>query len=184
MIVICRACGTRYELADAQVPARIFRVKCPRCRGVFRLDGTAAGVAAGRRSEAGPDEVIDLAGKVPAPAAAVLETETAGPVPSVPGAAPEAPTPQAPPHDEADHERARRLARALAADILAYNRERRDEALRRGRLLVDLAPEIHEAWDFYKREVGSDLARTTPYFREALGEVLGDGRPLIAIKGA
>ena len=50
-------------------------------------------------------------------------------------------------------ERARRLARVLVSDILVYNQEARDRALREGNLMSALGVEINKAWELYKSKV-------------------------------
>lgn len=42
MIVQCADCKARYELQAEKVPPRVIRVRCPRCRAVFSLDGRKA----------------------------------------------------------------------------------------------------------------------------------------------
>ena len=73
------------------------------------------------------------------------------------------------------HTRARRLARVLVSDVLVYNQAARDRALQEGSLASVLAPEITKAWDLYKTKVGPEVATTTPYFKDALNEILAGG---------
>jgi hypothetical protein len=73
------------------------------------------------------------------------------------------------------HDRARRLARVLVSDILVYNQPARDRALHEGSLASALAPEISKAWDLYKTKVGPEVAGSTPYFKDALNEILAGG---------
>ncbi len=73
-------------------------------------------------------------------------------------------------------DRARRLARVLVSDILCYNRDRRDEALRNGTLMEVLGEEIRKSWELYKEKVGPEIAGSTDYFKEALNEILADGQ--------
>jgi len=42
MIVQCADCKARYQLQAEKVPPRVIRVRCPRCRAVFSLDGRNA----------------------------------------------------------------------------------------------------------------------------------------------
>lgn len=78
-----------------------------------------------------------------------------------------------------DPDTARRIARAMVGDLLNARRELRDQALGEGRLLARLGPEIVEAWDRYRERVGDPLARETRFFQDALGEILGEGQPLL-----
>ena len=83
------------------------------------------------------------------------------------------------PEDEKQRlRRARRLARALVQEMLSGQRERRDRALAEGRLLVEFGQEIRHAWQLYQEKAGRDLARETSYFRDALNEILADGKQL------
>jgi len=75
-------------------------------------------------------------------------------------------------------ERAKRLARVLVSDILCYNREKRDQALIDGNLMAVLGEEIKKSWELYKEKVGSDLADSTDFFKEALNEILADGQKI------
>lgn len=74
------------------------------------------------------------------------------------------------------HGKARRLARALISDIAVYNPERRDRGLADGTLRQEFREEIRKSWDEYVAQVGDSIARGTPYFREALNEILAGGR--------
>lgn len=72
--------------------------------------------------------------------------------------------------------RARRIARALVSDIVAYHRDRRDRALQRGTLRTELREEILKSWEEYVEQVGEELAKSTPYFRDALNAILAEGK--------
>jgi predicted Zn finger-like uncharacterized protein len=72
--------------------------------------------------------------------------------------------------------RAQRLARALVSDIVAYHPERVERTLAGGSLRTEFRDEILKSWDEYVAQVGMERARSTPYFREALNEILARGR--------
>jgi hypothetical protein len=74
------------------------------------------------------------------------------------------------------HERARRLARVLASDIAINNKEKRDRGIKDGNLVAVLGYEIKKSWDVYKERVTPDMANSTPYFRDALNEMLAEGK--------
>jgi len=93
---------------------------------------------------------------------------------SVPSAAPAAKS--APRGGKSADDRAKRLARVLVSDILWYNRERRDAALRDGTLMTSLGEEIKKSWELYKEKVGPEAAHSTNYFKEALNEILANGQ--------
>lgn len=73
-------------------------------------------------------------------------------------------------------QKARRLARALISDIIAYQPEKRQQALRAGTLKQAFHEEIEKSWLEYVEQVGQDLANSTPYFNEALNEILAGGQ--------
>ena len=72
--------------------------------------------------------------------------------------------------------RARRLARALVSDLVAYNPQKREEGLRDGTLRQLFREEIRKSWDEYVEQVGADVAESTPHFQDALNDVLAGGR--------
>ena len=74
------------------------------------------------------------------------------------------------------HERARRFARVLASDIAIYNKEKRDRGVKDGNLVAVLGYEIKKSWEVYKERVTTEMANSTPYFRDALNEMLADGK--------
>ena len=93
------------------------------------------------------------------------------------GAAP-APLVDAPFGTRDPQARARRLARALVSDIVAYHPERRQRSLRQGTIRHDFREEIRKSWDEYVAQVGNEMARDTAYFQEALNEILAGGTRL------
>jgi predicted Zn finger-like uncharacterized protein len=72
--------------------------------------------------------------------------------------------------------RAKRLARALVSDMVAYYPAKHSEGLQRGTLKELFRDEIKKSYEEYVAQVGADLARTTTHFQEALNEVLGAGK--------
>jgi hypothetical protein len=72
--------------------------------------------------------------------------------------------------------RAKRLARALVSDMVAYYPAKHSEGLQRGTLKELFRDEIKKSYEEYVNQVGSDFARTTTHFQEALNEVLGAGK--------
>lgn len=74
--------------------------------------------------------------------------------------------------------RARRLARALVSDLVVYHPEKRQRGLAEGNLKELFGEEIRKSWEEYVEQVGEELASTTPYFTEALNEILAEGEEL------
>ncbi len=74
--------------------------------------------------------------------------------------------------------RARRLARVLASDMITYNPARYADARRQGTLRVDFQDEIEKSWEEYVEQVGEELAYSTSHFVDALNDVLAQGEVL------
>jgi hypothetical protein len=74
--------------------------------------------------------------------------------------------------------RAKRLARALVSDIVAYHPARHAEGLRDGSLKTLFRDEIKKSYEEYVDQVGRDFAGTTTHFQDALNDVLASGRKL------
>jgi predicted Zn finger-like uncharacterized protein len=197
MITTCTSCQARYRLADAKVPWRKVRVRCPNCQAVFLLDGTQREEPV---TEPFAAEVVDAVDSVSGLEAFPFGESSAPAGPQMPASPPvsaaqptAAPAPQAPAArvDSAvavaepprglrrpRRDKTEMLARALVSDIVVYNREARDRALASGTLLEVLGPEIKKSWELYKEKVGAGTANSTTYFKDALNEILADGRKL------
>lgn len=74
--------------------------------------------------------------------------------------------------------KARRLARALISDMVVYHPTKRQDGLRDGTLKELFEEEIRKSWEEYAEQVGKDVADSTPYFKEALNEILAGGRQI------
>ena len=196
MIVTCDGCQTKYKLGDEKVPTAGIRVRCPKCRFVWKL--TQAPVTVDPKIEITTNEYatgVPLAetpmGGWSAPeqqrAAAVMtqnepavmedEVEISGleaaateSQPAVEEALEETP------EMKKKRERAKRLARVYVSDILVYNQEKRDRGLADGDLMTVLGSEIKKAWEAYKEKIGSEVTESSVYFRTALNDILADGQ--------
>ena len=71
--------------------------------------------------------------------------------------------------------RARRLARALISDLAAYNPERQQQGLQEGRLKELFKDDLKKSWQEYVEQVGLEMAKGTPFFRDALNEIPAKG---------
>jgi predicted Zn finger-like uncharacterized protein len=188
MIITCEGCETKYLLSDEKVPDKGIRVRCPKCRFVWRLSPPAHGVDSdfevsgsdftdsgsvveqpqgGWASGGQPSTVVTEHPETP------MEEERVELGEERPEAKPEEPTDS--PELRKKKGRARRQARVFASDILVYNREKRDKGLANGDLMTALGPEIKKAWEAYKEKVGPEIPEASNYFREALNEILADG---------
>jgi len=72
--------------------------------------------------------------------------------------------------------RVRRLARALVSDMATYHPAKKAEGQRDGTLKQLFEEEIRKSWEEYADQIGRDVAESTPHFRDALNEILADGR--------
>lgn len=172
MNVNCSHCATVFRVDPRKIPARGVRARCSVCEKVFEISSPSAAaepspVVATRQVET--DEAESQGGfsheREMAAGGTAVSSLSAAPSPFSFGATdPEA--------------RARRLARALISDIVTYHPERRDEALRAGTLKRDFGEEIRKSWEEYVEQVGVEVARGTPHFRNALNDVLARGEKI------
>ena len=72
-------------------------------------------------------------------------------------------------------QKARRLARALISDLVVYHPEKRQQGLRDHNLPQLFKDEIEKSWQEYVEQVGAELAKSTPFWTEALNEILAGG---------
>jgi predicted Zn finger-like uncharacterized protein len=182
MNVQCTHCQTVFRVDPAKVPAGGARARCSICRGVFEVP---AAEGAGVTEE--PSTASAEAEPVPAPAPAEEPAERPSPPAPAPAPAPAAAT-SGPaqrtarpsggaPFGAADPQaKARRLARALVSDIVTYHPERRDRAVEEGTVKREFMEEIKKSWEEYVAQVGPEMARSTPHFRDALNEILARGQ--------
>jgi predicted Zn finger-like uncharacterized protein len=71
--------------------------------------------------------------------------------------------------------RAKRLARALVSDIVAYHPAKHAEGLRDGTLQTLFREEIRKSYEEYVEQVGREFAESTTHFRDALNDILAGG---------
>lgn len=74
--------------------------------------------------------------------------------------------------------KAKRLARALVSDMVAYLPQKREEGLKAGTLKQLFREEIKKSYEEYVEQIGKDFAESTTHFQDALNEILADGRKL------
>ncbi len=199
MIVSCVGCGTKYKVSDDKIGPLGVKVRCPKCRTVFEVK-----LPEEEKQESlaeklfGKDVVASLSSELappcePAPPPEPVPPPEPAPPPAPPAASPE---PQAVPKQPARmaaapapaqsafpfksvEEDPSMLARALVSDILFYNRDSRDRGLAEGKTLAYLGREIARSWDTYKERVGVQAAVESDFFRQAVNEILGEGRAIL-----
>lgn len=176
----CTHCNTIFRVDPAKVPAGGVRARCSICRNVFEIPGARPAPEPALAPVGAPAPV---AAPAPAPAASPAPVPTPPPArapaaPPSPSPAP-APAPAARPNPFGANDpgaKARRLARALVSDIVTYHPARRDQALANGTLKREFMDEIKKSWEEYVAQVGPEISRGTPHFREALNEILAKGQ--------
>src|SRR5207247_2023457 len=206
--VTCPACGTLYRVDPAKIPAGGVRARCAVCSSVFAVSASGAEATPPAPSVAAqPAAAGSGAGAaVSAPAAPAPPAVKPQAMPrfSGPGAAPPppAPPPRAPAAPAAvagaapgqrmtgplrpvnpfmvqdPKQKARRLARALVSDLVVYHPEKRQQGLRDGSLPQLFKDEIEKSWQEYVEQVGPDMAKGTPFWSEALNEILAGGNKI------
>lgn len=194
MIITCNGCETRYRLGDDKVPSSGIRVRCPKCRFVWRLTPPPVTIDPGLEITTSAFESDTPVAETPVGSWGAAEqlrggvlatdtgsslmdegapfTATAEPEPARPATEPVLESPEM----KKKRDRAKRLARVFVSDILVYNKEKRDHGLAKGDLMTVLGPEIKKAWEAYKEKIGSEVSESSEYFRCALNEILADGQ--------
>src|SRR5207245_1930827 len=113
---------------------------------------------------------------MPAMAPAPAPGAPAGPAPAAPAQRMTGPLRPVNPFMVQDpKQKARRLARALVSDLVVYHPEKRQQGLRDGTLPQLFKDEIEKSWQEYVEQVGQEVAKSTPFWAEALNEILGGG---------
>ena len=196
MIVTCDGCQTKYMLGDEKVPTAGIRVRCPKCRFVWRLtpppvtidptleittNGYATGVPLAETPAGGwsaPEQHRGAAVMTQSePAVMDEEVEITGDeMAATESQTAVEETVEETPEMKKKRERVKRLARVFVSDILIYNQEKRDRSLADGDLITVLGPEIKKAGEAYKAKIGSEVTESSEYFRTALNEILADGQ--------
>ncbi len=74
--------------------------------------------------------------------------------------------------------RARRLARALVSDLVAYHPQKREEGVREGTLRQLFRDDIRKSYEEYVEQVGREVAEQSRHFQDALNDILAGGRAL------
>jgi len=77
-------------------------------------------------------------------------------------------------------ERARRLAKALASDLVLYNQDKVDQGLRDGSLAQLLGSEIRRSWEYFCQQIPKHIVEGagSQLFKEQLNKIVGKGKEL------
>lgn len=192
MIIECGTCHAKYNVDEKRIPPAGVRVRCHKCQGiiVIKLPAPAAPVTT---PVVPPAEPPAPATPVKPPASPVLETQEPHipqpPAQDVPPAPPPvaktAPATTMPPvsgsmseDDKKWHERAKRLAKALASDLVLYNQGKVEQGLSEGTLAQLLGSEIRRSWEYYCQQIPKHIVASSDYFREQLNKIVGKGKEI------
>lgn len=196
--VNCPSCGSDFEIDRYRVPTRGVAAICSACFRTFRVEVPKAfdTEPAELASALEPEVELDPAAPDPihVPAAEEPRSASSAPAPHegfqdlsslTSEALAETEETRAPHGAVASglsrfgrrdpQDRARRLARVLVSDIIAYYPDKHAEALREGRVRETFEEEVEKSRKEYIEQVGREMAESTDYFRVALNEVLARG---------
>ena len=76
------------------------------------------------------------------------------------------------------NQKAKRLARALVSDMVAYLPQKREEGLKNGTLKQLFREEIEKSYEEYVDQIGKEFAESTTHFQDALNDVLAGGKKI------
>ncbi len=62
--------------------------------------------------------------------------------------------------------------------MIVYQPEKRQKAIDDSNLKEVFDEEIKKSWGEYVQQVGEEIANSTPFFTEALNEILAGGQPV------
>ena len=74
------------------------------------------------------------------------------------------------------NQKARRLARALVSDMVAYHPQKREEGSRNSTLKQLFRDEIKKSYEEYVEQIGREFAESTTHFQDALNDILAGGK--------
>src|SRR2546430_441305 len=165
MNVTCPSCETVYRVDPSKVPAGGVRARCAVCSNVFPVNAASGAAQRAPAAEPGPPPPAAAAPPAPPPPAA--------PSGAAPGPRMTSPLRPVNPFMVQDpKQKARRLARALVSDLVVYHPEKRQQGIRDGTLQQLFKDEIEKSWQEYVEQGGAELAKATPFWAEALNEIL------------
>src|SRR5437879_1948977 len=173
--VTCPSCETVYRVDPAKVPPGGVRARCAVCSNVFPVSPHAA-PAAPATPPAGAAALAGAARPPVTPPAQPPAPPAAGSTPAQRMTGPLRPVNPFMVQDP--KQKARRLARALVSDLVVYHPEKRQQGLRDGTLPQLFKDEIDKSWQEYVEQVGAEMAQSTPFWTEALNEILAGGHKL------
>ncbi len=189
MIVECSGCHTKYNVDDNKIPPAGIKVRCHKCGTIILLKKEIQPPPEVKRQEptvppppeVKPPPTPPPVHPTPSPPEVTPPTETPTPIKpeiEVVSKPPPPPVGELSEEDKKWHERARRLAKALASDLVLYNQEKVEQGLREGTLVQLLGSEIRKSWEYYCQQIPKHIVESTDYFKEQLNKIVGKGKEI------
>jgi predicted Zn finger-like uncharacterized protein len=184
MIVECSTCHTKYNIDENKIPANGVKVRCRKCSNIIYIK--KAPPVEEKVPGLVTDEEVSLVGAPPPPEmekppSLVLpqkaEAERKAIEESIERKLPTLPEDLSE-EDKKWHARARRLAKALASDLVLYNKARVEQGMRDGTIAKLLGPEIRRSWEYYCQQIPKHIIESTDYFKEQLNTIVGRGKKI------
>ncbi len=166
MVITCDKCQAKYNIDEKKIPDTGIKAKCAKCGNILIIEKPAPEK---------PEKIIEPKPQPkPEPKPEPIVTK---PTPK-PGIEEPISTEGMSEEEKRWHERARRLAKALASDLTLYHKEKVEEGLREGTLAKLLGAEIRRSWEYYCQQIPKHIIESTNYFKDALNRIVGKGREL------
>ncbi len=171
MVVQCPKCKTKYEVADMDVPAGGCAVQCLECSNVFTIYREPLNIKLIPYRENEFEPSVSEAKEI-LKSSIESGSETSVEEKSV--------TESVPLTDDSEkmkqHKKAERLGRSLVKDIYLYHKDKVEQGRRNGTLVQLLGEEIKKSWKFYKKQVDPEILQEKNYFKDALNEIIAEGK--------
>jgi predicted Zn finger-like uncharacterized protein len=184
MIAECSHCHTKYNIDERKIPVSGVKVRCKKCSNVFYIkrpsqqpivkgvQEVTSGATPTTSQRSPPPPVVEKPPSLELPKKA--EAERKAIEESVERKVHLSET-ELSDEDKKWHARARRLAKALASDLVLYNKARVEQGLKDGTIAELLGPEIRRSWDYYCHQIPKHIVDSTDYFKEQLNTIVGKG---------
>lgn len=172
MNIGCPECSTVYRVDPARIPHGGITARCRECGATLRVEPGETAPGAVRNATLAP--VSPPPAESQAGARPGQEPDAGAEAVAGAGGRSRPDTPVFGPQDP--DTRAKRLARALVSDIVVYNPEKWEESRAAGTLRKEFRDEVLKSWEEYVQQVGEEMAKKTPYFRDALNAILAEGK--------
>jgi len=165
--IVCPSCGKSYPVPLKLRQKGRLQVRCPNCGKRFQLRHPEAQLPE-VEVPISAEEAENQAGDQELPTT-TANSDSASDLSTVPAQAQD-PALMA--------RRSKRLARALISDLLRGREGERKKSLEEGTIIHIFGDSIRQAWDEFTRQAPADFEDAPRYFREALNEILAEGKSL------